>query len=98
MATASISPVGVRGEMLEPRVLLAVIEVDRSFGDAGTAKAFAPNASFAGDMVLVAEAEGGKLVVAGTMVQEEPRLVRLDLARFNADGTPDPTFGPGGVI
>ena len=46
----------------------------------------------------VALAPGGKIVVAGRAEQSDGRGDDFALVRYNADGTPDASFGSGGVV
>jgi uncharacterized delta-60 repeat protein len=74
---------------LERRLLLA-IDVDPSFGDNGIATIDTGVSGYHGT-VMVRELAGGKvLAVAG--VGAAPNISAA-LARFNADGSPDTTFG-----
>lgn len=63
---------------------------DGSFGSGGVARAF--SGSGAGNAVGVQR--DGKIVVAGSV---NPIDTRIAVARFNANGTPDASFGTGGA-
>lgn len=76
--------------------------IDRSFGDEGTADIrFGPKVAFrgkerrmpllSGQMVALS---GGRLLIAGQAGRSFGRAFAM---RLRADGTPDPTFGKGGL-
>jgi uncharacterized delta-60 repeat protein len=74
--------------------------LDTSFGTNGTATAPvpAPQALFLSFAVVVQD--DGRIVVGGTddPVWDGSSSPHFALARFLADGTPDPTFGSGGMV
>jgi uncharacterized delta-60 repeat protein len=69
--------------------------VDTSFGTGGEA-----TADLGGDDTAagVAVTLGGKIIVAGTTVNFNDFTGDFGVARFNADGTADPTFGGSGFV
>jgi uncharacterized delta-60 repeat protein len=73
--------------------------LDTSFGDGGIVTTTFPQGSYAFDMALQAD---GKIIAAGTVfvdfVPGESSDTDFALARYNADGTPDATFGNGGQV
>jgi uncharacterized delta-60 repeat protein len=74
--------------------------LDTSFGSDGTAMATvpAPEAFFHSSAVVVQD--DGRIVVGGTddPVWDGNPLPHFALARFLADGRPDPSFGSGGMV
>ena len=66
--------------------------LDPSFGDNGTVVT-----SFLGTAEAVAIQSDGKIVVAGGNVQLPSLALQFGLARFEADGDLDPSFGNGGT-
>ncbi|HSV05128.1 MAG TPA: hypothetical protein VLI07_01370 [Candidatus Binatus sp.] len=68
-------------------------DVDSSFGSKGFARA--PFEGFAFGQV-VARQPDGKLVTAGA-ASPPNKITQVALARFQLDGTPDPSFGTGGI-
>ena len=74
--------------------------LDTSFGSNGTAMATvpAPQAFFRSSALLVQD--NGRIVVGGTddPVWDGSSLSHFALARFLADGRPDPSFGSGGMV
>jgi uncharacterized delta-60 repeat protein len=89
-------------ELLERRRLLAAGQLDPTFGAGGLATSGPPELSAAGQAVAV---QGdGKILVAGYSFANggfEPRLGEPGdhlLRRFNADGSPDLSFGAGGEV
>lgn len=107
-AVASIGPSGVaRAVALQPdgRIVVAGASggmfaerfnpdgtVDRSFGSGGRAGAPALGAS--GIANAVATGPDHKIVLAGSVNTANGRIA---LARFNPNGSPDPSFGSGGT-
>ena len=70
--------------------------LDPGFGDAGiTVTRFDPDAGNA--IPNVAAASEDKIAVAGTFTERGTNAVRVLLLRYNLDGSPDSTFGPGGT-
>ncbi len=68
--------------------------LDPSFGDAGVASTFFGASSLlAGGVVIQAD---GKIVIAGG--KQLGNSFDFAVARFNTDGSPDTTFGTGGVV
>src|SRR5688500_20338847 len=80
-------------EPLEHRCLLALTDVDASFGNNG--RALVDHVSQSTDyMDAVGLTPDGKLLIAGTsdvLADAKPTL-----ARYNLDGTPDTTYGTTG--
>ena len=68
--------------------------LDTTFGDMGKVILGAPDANERA--VAVAILPGGKILVAGDMVTPGGRA--LLVGRLNADGSPDTTFGAGGMV
>src|SRR5258708_4854764 len=70
--------------------------LDRSFGNAGVVVIRSPQKSF------VANALGlqpdGKIVVVGMSSEVSSASLQLAVARYNADGSPDESFGTGGTV
>src|SRR4051794_39166053 len=78
-------------ERLESRRLLAAVTPDSTFGSSGagyTFTNFGGNYEWASDMLVQGD---GKIVVVGN----GPNLTYA-AARYNTNGTLDPTFGSGG--
>jgi uncharacterized delta-60 repeat protein len=73
--------------------------LDRSFGSGGIVTTTFPEGSYASDVALQAD---GKIIAAGTVFTAfdpgEQSNTDFALARYNADGTPDTTFGAGGQV
>jgi uncharacterized delta-60 repeat protein len=71
--------------------------LDSSFGTGGVAtNTFGGNAT--GDVAVgVVVQTDGKIVIGVSDVQADNEFV-FELARFNANGTPDTTFGTGGTV
>ena len=73
--------------------------LDRSFGNGGIVTTNFPQGSYAFDVALQPD---GKIIAAGTVFVAfdpgESSNTDFALARYNADGTPDTTFGNGGQI
>src|SRR5207302_1485854 len=84
-----------RVERLECRVLLSAGDLDPAFGAGG--KVFVPDLALQGRAEDAAAVAGGKLVVAGSF-QSPDGATHYTLARYNPDGTSDPTFGRGGTV
>src|SRR5262249_8618089 len=82
-------------EQLEKRVLLNAGTPDPSFGTAGVVSTqFVDGATSRGNTVLVEP--DGKIVLAATILSGT--MGSFGLARYDANGTPDPTFGTGGDV
>src|SRR5690349_21567951 len=94
MNQASASPSGFRFELLENRRLLAVGDLDPSFGNLG--KYMPPELAQPPGYIVptdFAVLEDGKILVTGNGV--------LNIAsgfRLTADGNIDPTFGQGQIV
>ncbi|MBA3961554.1 MAG: hypothetical protein H0X40_06600 [Chthoniobacterales bacterium] len=73
--------------------------LDTSFGNGGIVTTNFPGGSYAFDVALQAD---GKIIAAGTVFVDfvigESSNTDFALARYNADGTPDGTFGNGGQV
>ena len=73
--------------------------LDSSFGEGGIVTTTFPQGSYAFDVALQSD---GKIVAAGTLFVNfdpgESSNTDFALARYNADGTPDATFGNGGQV
>jgi uncharacterized delta-60 repeat protein len=73
--------------------------LDASFGDGGIVTTIFPAGSYASDVALQSD---GKIIAAGTVFVDiiigESSDTDFALARYNSDGTPDPTFGNGGQV
>ncbi|MEA2709637.1 MAG: hypothetical protein QOF78_2238, partial [Phycisphaerales bacterium] len=80
-------------EALERRILYAAGDLDSSWGDGGIVGigAGAGTNAFAENLLLDAH---GRMLVAG-YATDANGVFGLWLARYNADGTPDTTFGGG---
>src|SRR5262245_30156110 len=75
-------------EMLEGRILMAAGVLDPSFGVGG--KLLTGFAGIANDVVIQAD---GKIVAVGQTTDSGDS--DFNVMRFNADGSPDATFGNG---
>jgi uncharacterized delta-60 repeat protein len=85
-----------RLEELEGRVLLSAGDLDPSFGTGGKVTTnFGPSSMNAASALALQS--DGKMVVAGTTAGSSGRP-EFAIARYNADGTLDPTFGSGGKV
>lgn len=82
-------------EPLEPRVLLSAGDLDPTFGSGGKVLAGLAASGFdhATSAVVL---DSGKIVVAGRFIHVDGSGLGFSLARFNADGSLDTTFGDGG--
>src|SRR5690349_9132604 len=79
-------------ESLEPRRLLTA-DIDLAFGIPGRGKAFFSPGPDAHVRATALQSDG-KIVVAGRFDDSRYRFVQ----RLNADGSPDKTFGAGGLV
>jgi hypothetical protein len=84
-------------EPLERRTFLAAGALDPTFGTNGIVSLSATSQLSAATDATAVQADG-KILVAGQACTSAgaSSLSAGDLARFNADGTPDTTFGTGG--
>ncbi len=85
-------------EQLEERSLLSIGGLDLTFGTNGVVTTGFPTAATAVGTVVQTD---GKIVVAGTLgsgVADGSPTQSVILARYNANGTPDTTFGTNGVV
>jgi uncharacterized delta-60 repeat protein len=83
--------------VLAPTVAAAPADLDASFGTGGLVTAdFAALPSETANAVAVAPE--GKIVAAGYASGAMFNLNAFAVARFNPDGSPDPTFGSGGQV
>jgi uncharacterized delta-60 repeat protein len=85
----------LRTELLEDRRLLAAGALDATFGTTGLATAAFPSQVVAQTSAIEPD---GKLLVAGGIQLNQGSPDALAVARFNADGTPDTTFGTEGTV
>jgi uncharacterized delta-60 repeat protein len=73
--------------------------LDRSFGTGGIVTTTFPEGSYASDVAVQSD---GKIIAAGTLfvnfIPGESSDTDFALARYNADGTPDASFGNGGQV
>jgi uncharacterized delta-60 repeat protein len=69
--------------------------IDSSFGDEGDVITQIGYSSAAGGLVRQPD---GKLVVTGTAYDTDRQHYDFALARYNQDGSPDPSFGEGGTV
>jgi uncharacterized delta-60 repeat protein len=67
--------------------------LDASFGTGGSSTTDFGGSSGSNWATSAVEQSDGKIVIAGLASGSE-----IGVARFNADGTPDPSFGTGGVV
>ena len=93
-----------------PKTLLAALAVlmlaaapaaasplDPSFGSGGVARIDDPENTAQFDFAMLVQPDG-KIVVAGSTRAPSPGHDSFALARFNANGTPDTTFGTNGFV
>jgi uncharacterized delta-60 repeat protein len=81
-------------ELLEERALLSPTSLDATFGSGGaTAIPFGTSLSGANAVALQSD---GKIVVVGSVETSAPNFNDFAVARLNADGSLDATFGSGG--
>ncbi|ROM66089.1 type I secretion target [Pseudomonas brassicacearum] len=74
-------------------------ELDSSFGDNGILRFLAPAGAYANAPSDAALQPDGKVLVSGTSYSpQNPYDGVGTLGRFNADGTPDSTFGDNGTV
>ena len=83
-------------ETLESRRLFAAGDLDPTFGNGGLFQHSIPEDVFLGYMVTLSD--GKMLFGGGTLAAPLAVEHRYVLARYNADGTPDTTFGDGGML
>jgi uncharacterized delta-60 repeat protein len=86
-------------EVLERRQLLsgsAAGAIDPSFGQHGIASISIPTANYTNALDMAIQADG-KILVAGS-AELTSGDQDIALARFNADGSPDESFGTDGVV
>jgi uncharacterized delta-60 repeat protein len=81
-------------ESLEERTLLAAGALDLGFG--GTGKVLTDFSTGAGEAAAVAVQPDGRILVAGFAFDPAKGRDDFALARYNADGSLDTTFGTGG--
>ena len=93
---STTTPLGLtpRAQPLEPRTLFVAGELDFTFGG-GDGIVSHPDAGRHAGAIAAIILPDGKLVVAGTTSTARTQADFL-LARYNADGTPDATFGTAG--
>lgn len=75
-------------------------QFDRGFGGKGVVQTLVPRPKGAQNAELTDAAvqPDGKVVIAGYVALNDPRLSRAMLARYNTDGTLDESFGAGGIV
>jgi uncharacterized delta-60 repeat protein len=84
-------------EPLEPRTLLAAGALDTTFdGDGVATTNFHPVVDLDDAATEIAIQPDGKILAAGGPFRGGPKFAKL--ARFNPDGSFDPTFGDGGKL
>ncbi len=100
MSTRARGPYRLSLEQLEDRTLLTAGGLDPTFGQGGTARV-----GFIGSLsetaFAVAAQPDGKLIVVGgpgQHVQSVDVAADFEVARLNADGSLDPSFGQGGRV
>ena len=71
--------------------------VDPSFGQGGLAMIVVPNIPVVDAHAAVLQADGKIVVTGSTEANSEAGVFGVFVARLNTDGTPDVTFGGGGV-
>ncbi|MDB5321660.1 MAG: Delta-60 repeat-containing protein, partial [Phycisphaerales bacterium] len=81
-------------ELLEPRMLLTAGALDRTFGNGGIVTTDLPGPTHVYASALAMQKDG-KIVIAGNAVGAGNDIV---ITRLNPAGTPDPSFGAGGVV
>ena len=88
----------IQFQSLEPRQLFAAGDPLDTFGDHG--QAFTPYELYSAEMSQVATTPGGKLLAAvGLQSFRSTRPgVAADFVQFNADGSPDMSFGSDGYV
>jgi uncharacterized delta-60 repeat protein len=82
-------------ECLEQRVLLNAGDLDLGFGAGGKVTTGFLGPSF--DSAQAVVSQGGQITLTGTSTSNEPRQY-IALARYNANGALDTTFGSGGRV
>src|SRR5690349_4375863 len=85
----------IHAESLEARRHFSVGQPDLSFGDNGTLEA--PAANFAGGTVSAALADG-RFVLVTTDSSGDGQSSLIEVRRYLADGTADPSFGGAGGL
>ena len=85
-------------DSLERRRLLSSVSgaIDPSFGQHGIASISVPGASYTSAMDMTVQPDG-KILVAGS-AELSNGMQDMALARFNADGSPDVSFGNSGIV
>jgi uncharacterized delta-60 repeat protein len=101
LPSGKVLVVGPTGENYGPAVtrLLPNGAADPSFGHGGEVEvALAGNRKFSAEALAIASAPGGKIVVSGSVWPGNRRYHRrAAMARLEADGSPDRSFGGDGV-
>jgi uncharacterized delta-60 repeat protein len=86
-----------RLEALEDRCLLSAGAIDPTFGNGGVVTTSLSNSPYISDTAhAVLIQPNGKIVDAGTTISGSSTV--MGLARYNANGTLDSTFGKGGIV
>jgi uncharacterized delta-60 repeat protein len=88
------APRRLRLEALEERTLLNAGDLDPTFGNGGVVVTNF-GAPFAGASTLAVQADG-RILIAGQIFGQFG--YQFGLARFNSDGSPDSSFGHGGLV
>jgi len=83
-------------ETLERRVLLSGGELNMNFGAGGVAQAF--TAASWSSLSTLAVQQDGKIVAAGVVDPTDDSNDEIAIARFNADGSLDTSFGNNGIV
>jgi uncharacterized delta-60 repeat protein len=86
-----------RLEALEDRTLLSPGDLDPTFGDGGLVTTNPSPGTRGGGAAAVAVLSDGRLVVAGS-ADMGSSTGSFAVARYNSDGTLDPSFGSGGLV
>src|SRR5437588_2361038 len=83
---------------LEPRHLLTSVpgSIDTTFGEHGVVT-FAPTRPVDIQTIAIAALPKGKTLLLGQALADGTTIGDFELARINADGSPDAAFGEGGV-
>jgi uncharacterized delta-60 repeat protein len=94
-------PARLQLEVLEERTVLNGGAVDPTFGTGGIVHSEFLASSFSPSPLKEVLQPDGKILVAGivdAIYSDSPVPGGMGLARYNTDGTPDPTFGDHGIV